>query len=101
MFITLPSVFNQMWGGRLWGALFFLCMSCAALSTVIAVFENLISFSMDQWDWSRKKAVAVNGVAVTLLSLPDVYKRQDQHRAGGAHTQVQQMETGCQTCEGR
>ena len=70
VFITLPSVFNQMWGGRLWGALFFLFMSCAALSTVIAVFENLISFSMDQWNWSRKKAVAVNGVAVTLLSLP-------------------------------
>ena len=70
VFITLPSVFNQMWGGRLWGALFFLFMSCAALSTVIAVFENLISLSMDQWNWSRKKAVAVNGVAVTLLSLP-------------------------------
>ena len=70
VFITLPSVFNQMRGGRLWGALFFLFMSCAALSTVIAVFENLISFSMDQWNWSRKKAVAVNGVAVTLLSLP-------------------------------
>lgn len=68
--VTLPSVFNQMWGGRLWGSLFFLFMSFAALSTIISVFENIISFSMDQWGWSRKKAVAVNGVAVAVLSLP-------------------------------
>ncbi len=70
VFITLPSVFNQMWGGQLWGSLFFLFMSCAALSTIIAVFENLISFSMDNWGWDRKKAVVVNGLAVTVLSLP-------------------------------
>lgn len=70
VFVTLPSVFNEMWGGRLWGALFFLFMSFAALSTVIAVFENLLSFSMEKWGFSRKKAVAVNAVAVTLLSLP-------------------------------
>ena len=55
VFVTLPSVFNQMWGSRLWGVLFFLFMSFAALSTVIAVFENLISFCMDKWGWERKK----------------------------------------------
>lgn len=70
VFVTLPSVFGQMWGGRLWGTLFFLFMSFAALSTIIAVFENLISFCMDRWDWNRKKAVIVNGIAVTVLSLP-------------------------------
>ena len=70
VFITLPSVFNQMWGGQLWGSLFFLFMSFAALSTVIAVFENLISFSIDRWGWDRKKAVIVNGIAILVLSLP-------------------------------
>ena len=70
VFVTLPSVFNQMWGSRLWGVLFFLFMSFAALSTVIAVFENLISFCMDKWGWGRKKAVIVNGIAVAILSLP-------------------------------
>ncbi len=70
VFVTLPSVFEQMWGGRLWGTLFFLFMSFAALSTIIAVFENLISFSMDKWGWDRKKAVVVNGIAVVILSLP-------------------------------
>ncbi len=72
VFITLPSVFNQMPAGQLWGALFFVFMSSAALSTVIAVFENIMSFSMDQWGWSRKKACAVNGVALAVLSLPCV-----------------------------
>jgi NSS family neurotransmitter:Na+ symporter len=70
VFVTLPSVFNQMWGGRLWGSLFFLFMSFAALSTIIAVFENMLSFSMDQWGWSRKKAVLINGAAVAVLSIP-------------------------------
>ena len=70
VFVTLPSVFNQMWGSRLWGVLFFLFMSFAALSTVIAVFENLISFCMYKWGWERKKAVIVNGIAVAILSLP-------------------------------
>lgn len=70
VFVTLPGVFNQMWGSRLWGVLFFLFMSFAALSTVIAVFENLISFCMDKWGWERKKAVIVNGIAVAILSLP-------------------------------
>ena len=57
-------------GGRLWGALFFVFMSFAALSTVIAVFENLISFCMDKWGITRRRAVAINGILVLVLSLP-------------------------------
>ena len=57
-------------GGRIWGSLFFLFMIFAAMSTVTAVFENLISFAMDTWGWSRRRACLVNGVAVILLSLP-------------------------------
>ncbi|MDO4307359.1 MAG: sodium-dependent transporter [Eubacteriales bacterium] len=72
VFITLPNVFNQMAGGRVWGALFFLFMSFAALSTVIAVFENILSFAMDLWGWERRKAVMVNIVLVILLSMPAV-----------------------------
>ena len=72
VFVTLPNVFNQMVGGRLWGALFFLFMTFAALSTIIAVFENIISFAIDLWGWTRKKAVAVNAVAITILSIPCV-----------------------------
>lgn len=72
IFITLPNVFNQMPGGRLWGSLFFLFMSFAALSTVVAVFESILSFGMDLWGWSRKKAVVINIVLVIILSLPAV-----------------------------
>ena len=70
VFVTLPSVFNQMPPGQLWGALFFVFMSFAALSTIIAVFENLISWSMDKWNWTRKTAVARTAIIVTVLSLP-------------------------------
>ena len=70
VFVTLPLVFAQMPLGSLWGALFFLFMSFAALSTVIAVFENLICWCMDKWGISRAKAVALNGVLVVVLSLP-------------------------------
>ena len=70
VFVTLPSVFNQMWGGQVWGALFFVFMSFAALSTVIAVFENLMSFTMDQWGISRRRAVVINGIGIAALSLP-------------------------------
>ena len=72
VFVTLPNIFNEMAGGRIWGTLFFVFMSFAALSTVIAVFENIISFAMDLWNWTRKKAVLVNIVAVTILSIPCV-----------------------------
>lgn len=72
IFITLPNVFNQMAGGRIWGTLFFLFMSFAALSTVIAVFENILSFAMDLWGWGRQKAVLVNIVLVIALSMPAI-----------------------------
>lgn len=70
IFITLPNVFNEMPMGQVWGALFFVFMSFAALSTVIAVFENILSFCIDKWGWNRQKAVAVNTVAIIILSLP-------------------------------
>ena len=70
VFVTLPVVFGQMPLGNVWGALFFVFMSFAALSTVIAVFENLISFTMDKWGVSRLRAVAINGILVVVLSLP-------------------------------
>ena len=72
VFITLPNVFNQMAGGRLWGILFFLFMSFAALSTVIAVFENILSFAMDLWGWKRNKAVIFNIILVIILSMPAI-----------------------------
>ena len=72
VFMTLPNIFNHMPMGRLWGGLFFVFLSFAALSTIIAVFENLISFCMDKWGWSRKKAVLVNFVGVLVLSMPCV-----------------------------
>ncbi|HCS36242.1 MAG: sodium-dependent transporter [Spirochaetae bacterium HGW-Spirochaetae-4] len=71
IFITLPNIFNAMQGGRLWGTLFFVFMSFAALSTLVAVFENIVSYWIDR-GWPRKKAVAVNIVAIILLSLPCV-----------------------------
>lgn len=70
IFVTLPNVFGQMFMGQLWGTLFFLFLSFAALSTVIAVFEMIISFGMDQWGWSRKKSSAINAVGIAVLSLP-------------------------------
>ena len=70
IFITLPNIFNQMPGGRIWGALFFVFMAFAAFSTIIAVFENLISFAMDLWGWSRKKAVGINVIIVLVISMP-------------------------------
>ena len=70
IFVTLPNVFNNMPLGRLWGALFFLFMSFAALTTVIAVFQNIISFATDLTGCSVKKAVIGNGIAIALLSFP-------------------------------
>lgn len=70
IFEALPNVFNAMPGGQVWGSLFFLFMVFAAISTVVAVFENIISFAMDKWKWSRRKACFVNFIAVTILSLP-------------------------------
>ena len=72
LFITLPNLFNSMKGGRIWGTLFFIFMSFAALSTIIAVFENIIAMFMDMCSWSRKKSVAVNFVLITALSMPAI-----------------------------
>lgn len=70
IFVTLPNIFNHMAGGRVWGSLFFVFMSFAALSTVLAVFEQLLSCTMELFGWSRKKACIINGVAMVVLSLP-------------------------------
>ncbi|MBO4950874.1 MAG: sodium-dependent transporter [Clostridia bacterium] len=71
-FVTLPNIFLQMTGGRILGTLFFVFLSFAALSTLIAVFENIISFAMDGLGWSRKKSVIVNLIAMLILSMPAV-----------------------------
>ena len=70
IFITLPNVFNEMAFGRIWGTLFFVFMSAAALTTVIAVLENMISCFMDNYGWERKKAVRFNAALLTVLILP-------------------------------
>ena len=72
IFVTLPNVFNNMAGGRIWGTLFFVFMSFAAFSTVLAVFENIISCGMDMWGLSRKKSCLINGILLAVLSLPCV-----------------------------
>jgi NSS family neurotransmitter:Na+ symporter len=70
LFITLPTIFNQMPLGRLWGVLFFVFMGFAAMSTLIAVFENIISYWIDLYGVSRKKAAFFNAIALIVLSLP-------------------------------
>ena len=73
IFITLPNVFVNMTGGRVWGCLFFMFMTFASFSTVIAVFENIMSFAIDMFGWSRNKAAFVNGVIILIASLPCVF----------------------------
>jgi len=70
VFVTLPNVFNQMVGGRLWGSLFFLFMSFAALTTVLAVFEGILACLRDYTNWSRRKASIVVAIAMPVLSAP-------------------------------
>ena len=72
IFITLPNVFNHMAGGRIWGTLFFLFMSFAAFSTILAVFENLLACCMDLYGWSRKRAAVINTFIVIAISIPCV-----------------------------
>ena len=72
IFITLPNIFNNIPMGRLWGSLFFVFLSFAALSTVLAVFENILACTRDLFGWSRKKACLINGVLMFFLSLPCV-----------------------------
>lgn len=70
VFVTLPNIFNAMSGGRIWGSLFFVFMNFAALSTIIAVFENIVSFSMDLFHWSRRKSVIMNLFIIIAGSIP-------------------------------
>lgn len=72
IFITLPNIFNHMPLGRVWGSLFFVFMSFAAFSTVLGVFENIVSCTMDLSGWNRKKACLFNGILMLLLSMPCV-----------------------------
>ena len=73
IFQTLPPLFVNMAGGRIWGALFFLFMIFASFSTVLAVLENILAVCMDTFGWSRKKAVIINGALLAVLSLPCVF----------------------------
>jgi NSS family neurotransmitter:Na+ symporter len=70
IFMTIPNVFNSMPGGYIWGILFFLFMVFACLSTVIAVFENIVAFAMDKTGCSRQKATLINAVAIIVLAIP-------------------------------
>ena len=72
IFMILPKVFLNMAGGRLWGSLFFLFMTFASFSTVIAVFENLQANAIDNFGWSRKKAALANCVFILIASMPCV-----------------------------
>ncbi len=73
IFETLPNIFNHIPGGQIWGAFFFLFLIFAAMSTVTAVFENLLAFGMDKWGWSRKKSCLINCVLMLVLSLPCIF----------------------------
>ncbi len=94
IFETLPNIFAQMPGGRIWGTLFFLFMTFAAMTTLVAVFENILSFWMDNKGWSRKKAVAVNLPIVMLSSLPCIlgYSIFTSFQPLGAGTSVLDLE---------
>ena len=72
VFITLPNIFNNMAGGRLWGSLFFVFMSFAAMSTVFAVFENIVACVRDLTGWERKKTSLICGVSLAVLTMPCV-----------------------------
>ena len=73
IFITLPNVFQSMPGGNIWSAVFFLFLVIAALSTLVAVFENLVAFGMDEYKWSRVKSAGIFGTVVAILSLPCIF----------------------------
>lgn len=73
IFVSLPNIFNNMTGGRFWGGLFFIFLSLAAFTTVIAVFENLIAFFIDEMKLSRKVAALITGIGVAIFSLPCVF----------------------------
>lgn len=86
IFVTLPNVFVNMAGGRIWGSLFFLFMTFASFSTLIAVFENIMSFAMDMFGWSRNKTAIINCIIILIASLPCVLGYNvwsDLHLIGG------------------
>ena len=70
VFITLPNVFNEMAGSRLWGSLFFLFMTFAALSTVIAVFQNIIACTREIFGWTQRQSTVINGILLIVLAFP-------------------------------
>ncbi|MFI3236981.1 MAG: sodium-dependent transporter [Lachnospiraceae bacterium] len=94
IFITLPNVFNHMPLGRLWGSLFFAFMCFAAMSTVIGVFENIISCTMDMKNYDRHKAVKINTIVMIVLSIPCVlgYNVWSAFQPLGANTAVLDLE---------
>ena len=94
LFITLPSIFSKLPGGRLWGALFFLFMGFAAMTTLIAVFENIIAYWMDNHGWSRKKAALVNMAAIIILAVPCIlgYSVLSSFHPLGPGTQILDLE---------
>ncbi len=94
LFITLPSIFSKLTGGRLWGALFFLFMGFAAMTTLIAVFENIIAYWMDNHGWSRKKAALVNMAAIIILAVPCIlgYSVLSSFHPLGPGTQILDLE---------
>lgn len=73
IFVTLPNVFVNMAGGRIWGTLFFMFMTFACFPTVIAVFENLISFCIDMFNMSRTKSVIINAIIMLIGCLPCIF----------------------------
>ena len=86
IFVPLPNVFVNMAGGRIWGSLFFLFMTFASFSTVIAVFENIMSFAMDMFGWSRNKTAIINCIIILIASIPCVLGYNvwsDLHLIGG------------------
>lgn len=72
IFLTLPNIFNHIPMGKLWGSLFFVFMSFAALSTIFTVFENIVSCTMDLFGWTRKKSCLINGIFLVVASVPCV-----------------------------
>ena len=72
IFLTLPNIFNHLPMGQFWGSLFFVFMSFAALSTIFAVFENVVSCTMDLFQWSRRKASLLNGIFLSFACMPCV-----------------------------
>lgn len=72
IFVTLPNIFIKMPGGRIIGSCFFIFMAFAAFSTVIAVFENIMSSCMDLWGWGRKKTAIINTILIIIGSIPCV-----------------------------